>query len=218
MVLWLNWAGNSACILPITYFLLVKREGFLHSAGECSDKELIRRIRLGEDEAFTLLVLRFHRPIYAIVYRMVGNAAEAEDVCQEIFLRIYQNLSSYDSNMPLAPWLYRVACNHTLNHLKRRAANTVPLKIMVGGKEYERPLLDTKQNPEQTLIVRRQGKQLQQALLKLPENYRLVFTLKYLEDLTAEQISEIIQVPRNTVKTWLFRAREILRSELKDEL
>ncbi|MEW6735915.1 MAG: sigma-70 family RNA polymerase sigma factor [Acidobacteriota bacterium] len=190
----------------------------MSSEWQCSDTELVERIISGEEDAFTLLVKRFHRPVYAIAYRMVGNVTEAEDLSQEIFLRIYQNLSRYDRSLPLAPWIYRIACNQTLNRLKRRALATTSLHIIIDGEESERPIADSREDPEQAMITRSREERLQQALLTLPENYRLAFTLKYLEDLTAEEIGEIMQVPRNTIKTWLFRAREALRSRLTDEL
>jgi RNA polymerase sigma-70 factor, ECF subfamily len=185
---------------------------------KCSDAELVERILRGDPEAFSLLVSRFHRVIYSIAYRMAGNAAEAEDLCQEIFLRIYQNLSRYDPDLPLAPWIGRIACNHTLNRLKRRMPALAPLNVEIDGEVLERPIADTREDPEEALITRSREERLQEAIMSLPENYRLAFTLKYVEDLTAEEISEIMQIPRNTIKTWLVRAREMLRNRLKDEL
>jgi RNA polymerase sigma-70 factor, ECF subfamily len=185
---------------------------------QCTDRELSERILVGDQAAFALLVARFHRRIYTIAYRMVNNRAEAEDLCQEIFLRAYQNLASYDASKPLAPWLCRIACNHTLNFLKRRALVVVPLTINVGGEEIERPIADERADAESAMITRSREEKLQAAISSLPENYRLAFTLKYVEDFTAEEIGEIMQVPRNTIKTWLVRAREALRSKLENEL
>jgi RNA polymerase sigma-70 factor, ECF subfamily len=184
---------------------------------ECSDAELVTQILNGEQQAFAQLVTRFHRRIYASAFRLVGNAAEAEDLSQEIFLRVYQNLSSYDRAMPLSPWLCRIACNTVLNHLKRRALAVVPINIMINGEEQTRPIADTRADPENALINRGREDRLQQAILSLPENYRLAFTLKYVEDFTAEEIAEVMQIPRNTIKTWLVRARENLRIKLAGE-
>ncbi len=188
------------------------------SEPQCSDRELVERILDGDRDAFALLVTRFHRVIFAIAYRMVGNAAEAEDLCQEIFLRVYQNLARYDADMPLAPWLRRIACNLTLNHLKRKGPAITSLDSAADGEEQQIQIADAGEDPESQLITRNRASRLQEAILSLPENYRLAFTLKYVEDLTAEEIGEIMQMPRNTIKTWLFRAREMLRSKLADEL
>src|SRR5690349_764531 len=118
-----------------------------------TDAKLVERILGGEQEAFSLLVSRFHRIIYSICYRMVDNAAEAEDLCQEIFLRIYQNLVRYDPEMPLSPWIRRIACNHTLNWLKRRSPATLQLSVEIGGEESERQIEDRSAGPEEKLIT-----------------------------------------------------------------
>lgn len=183
-----------------------------------SDAKLVELILNDDSNAFAQLVATFHRRVYSIAYRMVGNAAEAEDLCQEIFLRVYQNLARYDPSLPLSPWICRVASNTTINYLKRRSLKTVPLQITIGDEEIERPIADSQPTPEQAMINRKRNKQLQEAILSLPENYRLAFTLKYVENLTAEEIGEIMNIPRNTIKTWLVRAREALRGKLADEL
>jgi RNA polymerase sigma-70 factor, ECF subfamily len=182
------------------------------------EAELVAQILKDDPQAFAELVKQFHRRVYSITYRMLGNVAEAEDLCQEIFLRVYQNLSSYDPNLPLAPWICRIASNTTINHLKRRTLKTVPLEINFNNEEKERPLVDERATPEQALLESNRNKKLQAAILSLPENYRLAFTLKYVENLTSEEIGEIMNIPRNTIKTWLVRAREALRGKLIDEL
>lgn len=182
------------------------------------EAKLVERILKGDESAFGELVAQFHKRIYSIAYRMVGNVSEAEDLCQEIFLRLYQKLSQYDPNLPLTPWICRIASNTTINYLKRRGIKTMPLEIMVNSKEKERPIADEHATPEQAMIVENRDKKLQSAIMELPENYRLAFTLKYVENLTSEEISEIMNIPRNTIKTWLVRAREALRGKLINEL
>ncbi len=183
-----------------------------------ADAKLVKRILNDEQLAFSELVTQFHRRIYSIAYRMVGNVSEAEDLCQEIFLRVYQKLSQYDPNLPLAPWICRIASNTTINYLKRRGIKTVPLEITINSEEKARPIVDNRATPEQALLNNNRDKQLQAAIMSLPENYRLAFTLKYVENLTSEEIGEIMNIPRNTIKTWLVRAREALRGKLVDEL
>lgn len=182
------------------------------------EAELVAQILKDDPQAFAQLVKQFHKRVYSITYRMLGNVAEAEDLCQEIFLRVYQNLSSYDPNLSLAPWICRIASNTTINYLKRRTLKTVPLEINFNNEEKERPIVDERATPEQALLESNRNKKLQAAILSLPENYRLAFTLKYVENLTSEEIGEIMNIPRNTIKTWLVRAREALRGKLIDEL
>jgi RNA polymerase sigma-70 factor, ECF subfamily len=182
------------------------------------DPILLGRILQKEQAAFTELVAKFQRRIFTLTLRMTGNQADAEDLTQEIFLRIYQNLAAYDATQPLAPWIYRLACNHTLNFLKRRRVKLVSL---TPPRPEESGLADQlvahDPDPEVATIAASQYRQLQLAMQQLPENYRLVFTLKYTEDLTATEISEILQAPRNTIKTWLLRAREMLREILNQQ-
>ena len=185
---------------------------------QCSDAQLVALILQADDAAFAVLVTRYHRRVYGITYRMLGNVAEAEDLCQEIFLRLYQQLPRYDQGMPFTPWLRRLACNQVLNHLKKRSLKITPLEIKIGNEQQPRPIAAGQKDPEQALMAKYQDKQLQQALLELPENYRLAFTLKYVEDLTAEEIGELLNIPRNTIKTWLVRAREALRGKLSHDM
>lgn len=178
---------------------------------EWSDRELVERIVAGEARAFTVLVERFHTLIYSIAYRMVGDVAEAQDLSQEVFLRIYRQIGQYDPALPLRPWVRRIACNLTLNHLRHRHPT---LQISQGddGQELSSP----SPNQEQMLLAESRNRRLQRALMELPEHYRLAFTLKYVEDMTSLEIAEVMQTNQNTVKTWLVRAREALRRSLND--
>lgn len=178
------------------------------------EKKLVERILKGEESAFAELVAQFHKRIYSIAYRMVGNVSEAEDLCQEIFLRIYQKFSQYDPNFPLTPWICRVASNTTINYLKRRSIKILPFEVKINSEEKELNIVDERASPEQAMLLKKRDRELQLAIMSLPENYRLAFTLKYVENLTSEEISQIMNIPRNTIKTWLVRAREALRGKL----
>src|SRR5262249_49427044 len=144
---------------------------FMSQIEPTSDAKLVEQILNGDQTVFAQLVTMFHRRVYSIAYRMVGNVTEAEDLCQEIFLRVYQNLARYDPNLPLALWICRVASNTTINFLKRRSLKTLPLQITVGDEEVDRPIADGQATPEQAMINRKRNKELQKAILGLPENY-----------------------------------------------
>lgn len=180
-------------------------EALLTAAPESPDAELARRILAGDREAFEAFVARFQTSIFRIAYRMTGNGAEAEDLTQEVFLRLYQNLASYDTARPLAPWVSRVACHHVLNRLRKARLRTDAIE----GNEA-----DAAPNPEEALVLRRESERVRAALRELPPRLRLAITLKYEEGMTAEEIGAVMQAGRNTVKTWLFRARESLRRTL----
>jgi RNA polymerase sigma-70 factor, ECF subfamily len=179
------------------------------------DAAAVERTLAGDPDAFGELVSRYHRTVFSIAYRMTGSRAEAEDLCQDVFLRAYRSLDRFDRSLPFGPWLRRIACNASLNHLRHRAVASGRISDADG---LEQNVPDAAAGPEERASSAETADRLGRALAALPANQRLAFTLKYVEDLTAEEIGEAMEAPRNTVKTWLLRARETLRKDLSDEL
>ena len=187
---------------------------FVSAPADSDELALVRAIRAGDRDAFERLVWLYHRRIFAVAYRMVGSRADAEDICQEVFWKVYRNLNRYDPARPLLPWVRRIACNHTLNFLRRRR---IERRLFEGAEESgEARTADGRIPADEVLLAEERERRLQGALLRLPPPQRIVFALKYVEDLTAEEIGQALNVPRNTVKTWLYRARETLRRALAD--
>ena len=180
-----------------------------------SDAEVVRDVLAGDTEAFGLLVDRHERRVFNLVCRMVGNRTDAEDLSQEIFCRLFQNLHRYNPTLPLENWLMRIASNHTLNWLEKKSVPTVPLEPEPGRGARSLDVPDLAPSPAQWAEHREVGMKITAALQRLPHNYRLVFVLAYLEGYTSEEVAELVGAPRNTVKTWIFRAREALRLELE---
>jgi RNA polymerase sigma-70 factor (ECF subfamily) len=178
---------------------------------------LVARILAGDRAAFGELVSRYHRVVFGIAYRMTGSAAEAEDLTQEVFLRVFRSLGRFDLRFPLGPWVRKIASNASLNFLRRRQTEG---RLAAGSATSDEAasIADPAAGPEERLAESGRARRLDRALAKLPENQRLAFTLKYVEGLTADEIALAMDAPRNTIKTWLLRARERLREELADEL
>ncbi len=162
--------------------------------------EALRRARLGDRAAFRVVVEALLKFTYNLAYRMSHHAADAEDLTQEILMRLFQNLERYDPTQPFLPWFRTVAANCTINWRSRRSnrRGTSLDPARAPGVEDREP--DTG---------------LPQAIADLPPEYQVCLTLKYLEDLGVQEIAEAMKVPVGTVKTWLFRAREILKDRLK---
>ena len=179
------------------------------------DAAAIERALAGDPDAFGELVSRYHRVVFSIAYRMTGSRGEAEDLCQDVFLRAYRSLPRFDRSLPFGPWLRRIASNAALNHLRHRAVARGSVSDAEGA---EQDVPDAAAGPEERASSAETADRLGRALAALPANQRLAFTLKYVEDLTAEEIGEAMDAPRNTVKTWLLRARESLRKELANDL
>ncbi len=171
------------------------------------DKDTIARARCGHREAFRRLVDSLARLTFNLAWRITGNGADSEDLTQEIFLRLHRNLDKYDPALPFMPWFRTLATNICLNHLKRarqsRAASLDAHEGMdVAGPDSKTPSGDF-------------DEKLRRAVQELPDEYRLVVTYLYFNDLGVSEIAEAMQVPVGTVKTWLFRARDELKQKLK---
>ena len=180
------------------------------------DEELIRKTLAGETDQFGLLVSRYERTVLNLIFRMTGNKTEAEDLAQESFTRAFQALHKFDLTKPFKPWILKIAANLTINRLKEPKLASLEELSPSEGQAYEIP--DHTMIPEQLAHRREIEARLQAEILRLPPRYRLAFTLRYLEDHSIEGISRITELPPNTVKIHLFRARELLKEKLKDIL
>lgn len=161
-------------------------------------RETLLRARLGDREAFRTVVEATQKLAYNIAYRLTWNAADAEDAAQEIFLRLFRNFEQYDPAQPFLPWFRRLAVNCAINWKGRRRPSLPLPEVSVRDPAPADP-----------------SARLQAALRELPPEYQACVTLKYLEDLSVQEIAQTLDVPPGTVKTWLFRAREILVEKLK---
>ena len=182
------------------------------------EESIVERILAGDREAFSAVVSGYHRVVFSVAYRMTSSRAEAEDLCQEAFLRAFRSFDRFDRRMPLGPWLRRITCNLALNHLRHRSLERRLIRESDSERPVEEELADTAEGPDQRLLRSQQMDALQKALEVLPPLQRLAVTLKYVEELSTVEIAAAMEAPVNSVKTWLLRARERLRRELADEL
>ena len=162
-------------------------------------RDILFRARLGDREAFRAVLEAVQKLAFNISFRILHNAADAEDATQEIFLRLFRNFPQYDPGQPFLPWFRRLATNCVLNWKEKRRPSA-ELPDQVPAREDAAP------DPSGLL---------HQAIRELPSEYQACVTLKYLEDLGVGEIARTLQVPVGTVKTWLFRAREMLVQKLK---
>ncbi|HLY64886.1 MAG TPA: sigma-70 family RNA polymerase sigma factor [Chloroflexota bacterium] len=180
------------------------------AAGEPSDESLAIQSLL-QAETFEELVRRYQNRIYSLAYRMTGDNVEAYDLAQEAFLRCYAALPSFNPTLRFAPWLYRIATNLCINFLQSS-------RVRRGGADPELALQmpDRGKQPDSLLEEKEQRQRIHAAILNLPTKYRAVVILRHMQDKTYEEIAAILCLPLNTVRTHLFRARELLRRRLYD--
>ena len=183
---------------------------------DAEDHILVERSLQGEQQAFEQLVKRYQKSIYNLAYRMTGRREDAEDLAQGTFLRAYAKLETFQVGRRFSPWLFRIASNLCINWKNRQKRHELLSDSFSEDKKEQSLFLDTSADPLFQIERNQLQTLLQQEILALPIRYRLVFTLRYLEDHSCREIAEILELPEGTVKTYLFRARGILKEKLKN--
>lgn len=183
-----------------------------------TDAELVASAIKGSQEAFHELVTRFERPVYSLIVRMVQDPALAEDLAQETFVKAYRSLRSYDPSRKLSSWLFKIAHNTTIDHLRRHAPETVPLEAPPeeeGRGGLAAVLADgSVENPAAAAERRDMARSLERAIARLRPEYREAVVLFYVEGASYQEICESTGLPLGTVKTNLHRARKELAQEM----
>jgi len=182
----------------------------LSAAGDC---ELVASAVQGLEGGFEELVRRYQRPISGYVYRMVGDYEAALDLTQEIFIKIYASLARYRPEFKFSTWIYKIAHNAAIDHLRR---NTGRERALINGTEtdnYDLPFESTGLSPEQQSEREERRLEIETVVRSLPTAYRELVVLRHSQDLTYEEIVEVTGLPLGTVKNRLFRAREMMRQQ-----
>jgi RNA polymerase sigma-70 factor (ECF subfamily) len=166
---------------------------------DATDAALVQRVLAGDTDAFAPLVDRYQRVLFTVAYRMLGNRADAADVAQSAFVKAFEKLGSYDPHYRFFSWLYRIALNECLN-LQRARRPVEPLNAAGAIAPAAHAILE--------VAERRQ--RIQDALLRLPADYREALVLHYFADLSYEEIAVAVAVPVKTVKSRLYTGRQRL--------
>lgn len=188
---------------------------------EVFEKRLLKMSKDGDRQAFAELVELYKDKINSLAYRMLGNLQDAEDIAQETFMRVYANLHRYDEQYKISTWIYRIANNLCIDKIRKRKvrSNQFSLDAEITGTDgldlYD-TIHDTSPLPDQQVIQYELQDKVKEAMLSLAPKYRTIMILKYLEDLSLLEISEIVGLPVATVKTRVHRGREALRKKLRD--
>jgi RNA polymerase sigma-70 factor (ECF subfamily) len=174
------------------------------------DLKIINLCLKGEGQNFEKLLNKYKLPVFNLIYRLVKNAADAEDLAQETFIKAFKNLNKYDSKYPFLTWLFRIAHNLTIDFFR---ANK---KIIVSIDDPDKPLHIEDKSPSVEHITERNfdSDMLYKTLDKINPLYREVLLLRHKEELDYEEIANILDIPLGTVKIRLFRAREVLKQKL----
>ena len=187
------------------------------------DAELVRRIAQGDQRAFEILMRQHNRMLYRIARSILKAEAEAADAVQEAYLAAYRNLGSFRGGSRLSTWLGRIVINEAYGRLRKqkRAAIIVPFDAQERGEQriQEGNMVDEKTEQPEAAAMRAELRQLlERKIDELPAQFRTVFMLRDVEELTVEETAECLDVPAATVRTRAFRARALLRESLAQEI
>ena len=178
-----------------------------------TDQELVRRAQSDDDRAFGELVGRYESKVYSLSLRMLRNPEDAEDVLQDTFLRAYRGLKSFQGNSTFSTWIYRIATNSALMRLRKKRLPTVSIDQ---ADEQEAPLeiADWKPGPVEQLMTEETREAMEQAIESLPPEFRQVFILRDVEELSNAEVAEVLDLSVAAVKSRLHRARLKVRNRL----
>lgn len=176
----------------------------------------IKEVLKGDQNAFAEIVELYQNKLYRVCYRMLGNKHEAEDIAQEAFVRAFINIHTFDTNRKFSTWLYRIGTNLCIDRIRKKKPDYY-LDAEVAGAEglnmYSQ-IASAAELPDEKVLKMEMQERVQYEISQLPDKYRAVIILKYMEDLPLQEISDILDMPLGTVKTRIHRGREALRKQL----
>jgi len=181
---------------------------------------LIKRALAGDQRAYQRLRQKYHDSIFNLIYRMLRNREEVEDLVQEAFIKAFTSLANFNEEYAFSTWLYKIATNNAIDHIRKKKLQTFsidkPLESADSDFTFELP--DTELEPDEEMIDSQRKKMLQEAMNALPPKYRQVIILRHVEEKEYAEIARILKLPLGTVKAHIFRAREMLYKRLRDKM
>jgi RNA polymerase sigma-70 factor (ECF subfamily) len=190
------------------------------NAAGITDADIMLRVKAGDDSAFDYLVQKYRRPIISFMYRMAHNTAAAEDLAQEVFLRVYRSRASYEPSAKFTTWLYRIATNLGVNHARdtrhERPENVTNLDEADSETGQTPDLADKTPSVEQEILRRERLTAIKQKVEALPERQKVAVLMHKYQGMDYRHIAEVLKLSESATKSLLFRAYETLREQLKE--
>lgn len=187
-----------------------------------TDAEVVALAQQGKEAAYRELLARYERPVFSLVFRMVRDRETAEDLAQETFIKVLNNIDRYSPDFKFSSWLFKIANNLTIDHLRRRRLNTISIEgspdavTAESARATSIALASGTESPLAELESKELGISIERAIAGLRPEYRACIMLRHVEDRSYEEIAEIVKLPLGTVKTYIHRARNELRAALDD--
>jgi len=177
------------------------------------EKKLIKQSISGDVSSFEQLINQYQKMAYNVAYRIMGNEEDAKDMTQEALIKVYKKLKSFRMDASFSTWLYRIVMNTCKDELRKKKMKVVSIdqSFDTGDGEVQMDLEDEKLGPEDKLIQKETQTMVQEALNQLPEANRIVLVLRDIEGMSYDEISEVLQLPKGTVKSRINRGRQGLK-------
>jgi len=179
--------------------------------------ELVRKIIAGDQRKFEEIVKLYEHLVTHIVFRMVSDYVDREEICQEVFIKVFQNLEAFNFNAKLSTWIAKIAHNHCINFLRKSKLNL--LDDMSNPDEHGEIQFTASLHTESTVPDKESEKNdraniIRKEIEKLPEKYKIILTLYHIDEFSYKDIEQVVNMPEGTIKSYLFRARKMLRENL----
>ncbi len=184
------------------------------------DTRLIHDALRGVQSAYKQLMHKYHDPIFNLIYRIVHNREQVEDLTQETFVKAFASLKNFNEEFAFSTWLYKIATNSTIDYIRKRKLETFSIDKPVGldEGEYRFELPDTTFQPDKSIMQGQRTRLIEEAISSLPEKYKRVIILRHTEERDYAEIAKILNLPIGTVKAHIFRARELLNKYLRGKI
>ncbi|QRN85014.1 sigma-70 family RNA polymerase sigma factor [Clostridia bacterium] len=179
-----------------------------------SDEKLVQMVLDGDREVFSVLISRYERQIYGLAYRLTNNKHEAQDLGQEAFIKIYQSLGKYDPGRPFFSWMYKVAANQCYSILRKKREAETPLESVI---EFVSDDHEEENSPEQFILKKENQDTVRRALVSLPEKYRMALILRFMEDMSYQEIADTMEISLSAVESRIHRGKKLLLKSYQEE-
>jgi len=197
-----------------------KSKSIVNAGDANSDVDAMLRVKTGDESAFAFLVQKYRRPMVGFMYRMCHNPSTAEELAQEVFLRVYRSRTSYEPSAKFTTWLYRIATNLAVNHARdtrhERPENTVRLDEPDQETGTTPDLADESLSAEEQILKRERLAAIRSKVNALPERQRIAVIMHKYQQMDYRQIAGVLKLSESATKSLLFRAYETLREQLKE--
>ncbi len=184
------------------------------------DYELIDRAIRGEQNAYDKLMKKYYNLVHNLIFRMIYNKEDVEDLAQEAFIKAFNSLDKFDRQFAFSTWLYKIASNNCIDYLRKKKLNTISIDKEIDSEDddlrFEIP--DVEFKPDRSIIEEERKALLEEAIASLPVKYRTVILMRHRDEKEYEEISKELKLPLGTVKAHIFRGRELLNKYLKDKI